>query len=82
MKASSTTYRPKDWVGAFLVVALCYAAGEFCVWAFGLKLIETPVWYRVVERTCYGMIPLVTIGIIVVKLASGKWLWQLKGFRP
>lgn len=78
MRASTKKYGIGDWAIAFLAVALCYAAGELCVWLFGLKMVDSPWWYRLVERTFYGTFPATAVGVVVVRMAFGKWIWQVK----
>lgn len=71
-------YRLKDWCIAFLVLAFCYAAGEISAWALGLDAAETTVWFRVLERTYYGVFPVAAVGTFVGRILFGKWPWEAK----
>lgn len=69
-------YKLADWGIAFLALAVCYGAGELCAWALGLEATNLAVWFRVLERTFFGMFPVAAIGVFVVRILSGRWPWE------
>jgi hypothetical protein len=84
----SSLTNPKDWAISFLVVLLCYLAGELGGYFLGIARSESVLLIHFLQRMVYGSLVLASIGALVfgvvlaflgtgaVGLFAGKWPWQ------